>query len=47
MRQALDSLGRLYTELASKAGEAIGVADYEPFWNYSSTHYYIQDRTRA
>ncbi|WP_277883983.1 hypothetical protein [Nostoc sp. FACHB-888] len=28
MRQALDSLGRLYTELASKAGEAIGVPDY-------------------
>ncbi|MHC5761505.1 hypothetical protein [Nostoc sp.] len=33
MRLGLDSAGRFYTELVSKEGEAIGVADSEPYWN--------------
>ncbi|MEH2220680.1 MAG: hypothetical protein V7K72_26920 [Nostoc sp.] len=33
MRQGLDSVGQFYTELVSAVGEAIGVADGEPYWN--------------
>ncbi|RCJ40660.1 hypothetical protein A6770_37425 [Nostoc minutum NIES-26] len=33
MRQGLESAGSFYTELVSKVGEAIGVADGEPVWN--------------
>ncbi len=33
MRLGLDSAGRFYTELVSQVGEAIGVADGEPYWN--------------
>ncbi|MBG1264872.1 hypothetical protein [Nostoc commune] len=33
MRQGLDSVGQFYSELVSQLGEAIGVADGEPYWN--------------
>ncbi|RCJ41888.1 hypothetical protein A6770_35900 [Nostoc minutum NIES-26] len=33
LRQGLESAGRFYWELVSKVGEAVGVADSEPFWN--------------
>jgi hypothetical protein len=33
LRQGLESADRFYTELISKVGEAIGVADGEPVWN--------------
>ena len=33
MHLGLDSAGRFYTELVSKVGEAVGVADGEPYWN--------------
>ncbi|MEH1936388.1 MAG: hypothetical protein V7L14_22345 [Nostoc sp.] len=33
MRQGLDCVGSFYSELISTCGEAIGVADGEPFWN--------------
>ncbi|RCJ31236.1 hypothetical protein A6770_41435 [Nostoc minutum NIES-26] len=33
LRQGLHNAGRFYTELVSSFGEAIGVADGEPFWN--------------
>ncbi|WP_308189939.1 hypothetical protein [Nostoc sp. XA010] len=33
MQQGLDSAGSFYRELVSKFGEAVGVADGEPFWN--------------
>jgi len=33
LRQGLDSAGQFYSELVSKIGEAVGVADGEPIWN--------------
>ncbi|MHC5747918.1 MAG: plasmid replication protein, CyRepA1 family [Nostoc sp.] len=33
MHLGLDSAGRFYTELVSKVGEAVGVADSQPYWN--------------
>ena len=33
LQQGLDSIGSCYSELISKVGEAVGVADGEPFWN--------------
>ncbi|WP_335130169.1 hypothetical protein [Nostoc sp.] len=33
MQQGLDSAGSFYSELVSTIGEAIGVADGEPYWN--------------
>jgi hypothetical protein len=33
MRLGLDSIGSSYSELISKVGEAVGVADGEPYWN--------------
>ena len=33
MREGLDSAGRFYTELVSQVGEAVGIADGEPYWN--------------
>ncbi|RCJ37294.1 hypothetical protein A6770_40350 [Nostoc minutum NIES-26] len=33
LRQGLESAGQFYTELVSKVGEAIGVANGEPIWN--------------
>ena len=33
LQQGLDSAGRFYTELVSKVGEAVGIADGEPYWN--------------
>ncbi|MEH2431792.1 MAG: hypothetical protein V7K26_30745 [Nostoc sp.] len=33
MQQGLDSAGSFYNELVSTIGEAVGVADGEPFWN--------------
>jgi hypothetical protein len=33
LRQGLESAGSFYQELVSKVGEAVGVADGEPFWN--------------
>ncbi|WP_461923590.1 hypothetical protein [Nostoc sp.] len=33
MRQGLDNAGQFYSELVSKIGNAIGVADGEPYWN--------------
>ncbi|QFS52021.1 hypothetical protein [Nostoc sphaeroides] len=29
----LDSAGSFYNELVSKVGEAVGIADGEPYWN--------------
>lgn len=33
LRQRFDSAGQFYSELVSKIGEAVGVADGEPYWN--------------
>ena len=33
LQQGLDSAGRFYTELVSKVGEGVGIADGEPYWN--------------
>ncbi|WP_256871998.1 plasmid replication protein, CyRepA1 family [Nostoc sp. TCL26-01] len=33
LQQGLENAGRFYTELISQVGEAVGVADGEPFWN--------------
>ncbi|QFS51425.1 plasmid replication protein, CyRepA1 family [Nostoc sphaeroides] len=33
LQQGLDSAGQFYTELVSQVGNAIGVADGEPYWN--------------
>ncbi|MBH8574829.1 hypothetical protein I8752_17740 [Nostocaceae cyanobacterium CENA369] len=33
LRQGLESASQFYTELVSKVGETIGVADGEPIWN--------------
>ncbi|MCC5655043.1 DUF3854 domain-containing protein [Nostoc sp. XA013] len=33
LQQGLDSIGSSYSELISKAGQAVGVADGEPYWN--------------
>ncbi|MBG1270403.1 hypothetical protein [Nostoc sp. WHI] len=33
LRQGLQAAGHFYQELVSKVGEAVGVADGEPFWN--------------
>ncbi|MEA5626709.1 hypothetical protein [Nostoc sp. UHCC 0251] len=33
MRLGLDSVGKFYKQLVSAVGEAIGVADGEPYWN--------------
>ncbi|WP_373525500.1 plasmid replication protein, CyRepA1 family, partial [Nostoc sp.] len=33
MQQGLDSAGSFYSELVSTIGEAVGVADGEPYWN--------------
>ncbi|MFW9257787.1 hypothetical protein [Nostoc sp. CALU 546] len=33
LQQGLDSIGSSYSELMSKVGEAVGVADGEPYWN--------------
>ncbi|MEH2008037.1 hypothetical protein [Nostoc sp.] len=33
LRQGLDSAGQFYTELVSKVGSSVGVADGEPYWN--------------
>ncbi|MEA5504716.1 hypothetical protein VB735_16670 [Halotia wernerae UHCC 0503] len=33
LQQGLESAGRFYQELVAKVGEAIGVADGEPYWN--------------
>ncbi|MBH8574819.1 hypothetical protein I8752_17680 [Nostocaceae cyanobacterium CENA369] len=33
LRQGLESAGSFYTELISRVGEAVGIADGEPIWN--------------
>jgi hypothetical protein len=33
LQQGLDSIGSSYSELISKVGEAVGIADGEPYWN--------------
>jgi hypothetical protein len=33
LQQGLESAGQFYTELVSRIGEAVGVADGEPYWN--------------
>lgn len=33
IRLGLDSVGKFYQQLVSKVGEAVGVADGEPYWN--------------
>ncbi|AUB44306.1 DNA primase (plasmid) [Nostoc flagelliforme CCNUN1] len=33
LQQGLDSIGSSYSELISKVGSAIGIADGEPYWN--------------
>ncbi|MEH1853384.1 MAG: hypothetical protein V7L11_17325 [Nostoc sp.] len=33
MQLGLNSAGDFYSELVSKVGEAVGVADGEPYWN--------------
>jgi hypothetical protein len=33
LQQGLDRAGQFYSELVSKVGEAVGVADGEPYWN--------------
>ncbi|QLE39963.1 hypothetical protein FD723_05460 [Nostoc sp. C052] len=33
IRQGMDCVGSFYSELVCTVGEAIGVADGEPFWN--------------
>ncbi|WP_306423353.1 hypothetical protein [Nostoc favosum] len=33
MRLGLDSAGRFYQQLVSQLGEAVGIADGEPYWN--------------
>ncbi|MFN6453067.1 MAG: hypothetical protein RM022_012795 [Nostoc sp. EfeVER01] len=33
LQQGLDSIGSSYSELVSSFGEAVGVADGEPYWN--------------
>lgn len=33
MRLGLDSVGKFYQQLVSKEGEAVGIADGEPYWN--------------
>jgi hypothetical protein len=33
LRQGLENASQFYTELVSKVGEAVGVADGEPVWN--------------
>ncbi len=33
LQQGLDSISSSYSELISKVGEAVGVADGEPYWN--------------
>ncbi len=33
MRLGLDSVGKFYNELVSQIGEAVGIADGEPYWN--------------
>ncbi|MHC5772229.1 MAG: hypothetical protein ACYTXI_43345 [Nostoc sp.] len=33
IQQGLDNAGSFYNELVSKVGEAVGVADGEPYWN--------------
>ncbi|MBW4616813.1 MAG: hypothetical protein KME21_26930 [Desmonostoc vinosum HA7617-LM4] len=33
LRQGLEGASRFYTLLVSSLGEAVGVADGEPFWN--------------
>ncbi|WP_375496093.1 hypothetical protein [uncultured Nostoc sp.] len=33
MRLGLDSVGKFYQQLVSKVGEAVGIADAEPYWN--------------
>ncbi len=33
MRLGLDSVGKFYQHLVSQVGEAVGVADGEPYWN--------------
>ncbi len=33
LRQGLNSIGQFYQQLVSQLGDAIGVADGEPFWN--------------
>ncbi|MHC5831985.1 MAG: hypothetical protein ACYT04_92420, partial [Nostoc sp.] len=33
IREGLNSAGPFYTELVSQFGEAVGIADVEPYWN--------------
>ncbi|QFS49702.1 hypothetical protein [Nostoc sphaeroides] len=33
LQQGLDSAGQFYQQLISTIGEAVGVADGEPYWN--------------
>ncbi|MEA5504994.1 hypothetical protein VB735_18160 [Halotia wernerae UHCC 0503] len=33
LQQGLESVGQFYQELVAKVGEAVGVADSEPYWN--------------
>ncbi|MBD2732274.1 hypothetical protein H6G96_40100 [Nostoc sp. FACHB-892] len=33
MRLGLDSVGKFYQQLVSQIGEAVGIADGEPYWN--------------
>ncbi|MCC5654137.1 DUF3854 domain-containing protein [Nostoc sp. XA013] len=33
LQQGLDSIGSSYSELISKVGETVGIADGEPYWN--------------
>jgi hypothetical protein len=33
LRQGLGSVGQFYQQLVSQLGEAVGIADGEPYWN--------------
>ncbi|MCC5632606.1 hypothetical protein LC613_33915 [Nostoc sphaeroides CHAB 2801] len=33
LQQGLDSAGSFYSELVSKVGFSVGIADGEPYWN--------------
>ncbi|MBG1261060.1 plasmid replication protein, CyRepA1 family [Nostoc commune] len=41
LQQGLEDAGRFYKETVSEIGEAIGVADSEPFWNVYSNRWHV------
>ncbi|MBN3893848.1 MAG: DUF3854 domain-containing protein [Nostoc sp. NOS(2021)] len=41
LQQGLQDAGRFYKETVSEIGEAIGVADSEPFWNVYSNRWHV------